>query len=491
MTGRRGAAVRAGVVCLLVVATVSTGVGAASGDIEQSFTAALGDGKTVRMTLEYRIPDRVTELTARLPVAGAESTRVTELRGFRRTNATQFEWTGSDRPRVTLSLDADDDRVIAGDGWAFVVRPDVTVSYRYSGDEPDVVTTLAAGGEGYAAGPTAYLGPHRTTSTTAGDERTTFVVSGAVGSVALQRARAFLRLAPGRFDLGIRQPSTTAFVIPARDQTETGARVAGAAVETSFWVEPDALAFESTDTAFTHEYVHTRLGVMGDGSTRWLTEATAEYFGHAFALNAGAGSYEGFRSDLAADRYAPSRNAVTLSKPGTWRGTLADYDKGALVLAALDAEIRRRTDGRYTLADVFARNPGPYADHAAFRAAVVRTTGVRSLGDWIDRYVTTDALPPLPEDPSYFVYGPDLDPDGDGAASSAETRQRTNPFIADARTSTATTTPTPTPATTPVTPTPTPATPTTGVGDGFGAPGAATALGAAALGAALLARRRR
>ncbi|MFB6157239.1 MAG: hypothetical protein ABEJ34_05295 [Haloferacaceae archaeon] len=496
MTGRHRTAALV-VVGLSLVATLPTGVGATSDDIEQSFAAARADGDAVRMTVEYRLPDRVSELTVRLPVAGAANAEVVGLRGFSRANATTFTWTGVERPRIAVRVGADDDRVIAGEDWAFVVRPDVSVSYSYGGDQPGVTTTFAAAGEGYAAGPVAYLGPYRTASATADGERTVFVVAGSVEPVDLRNAREFLRLAPGRFDLGVRRDSTAAFVIPARDRSETGTRIAGAAVETSFWVEPDALAFRTTDTAFTHEYVHTRLGVLGSGSTRWLTEATAEYFGHAFALNSGAGDYEGFRGDLAADRYAPSRNPVTLSEPATWRGTLANYEKGALVLAALDAEIRERTDGRYALADVFVRRPGPYPDHAAFRRAVVGTTGVASLGPWLDRYVTTDALPPLPDDPAHFVYGPDLDPDGDGATSGTERRRGTNPFVADATTATArpdgTATPTST-ATPTATPTATAApdgTGTAAVGAGPGAPGAVAALGVAALAGALLARTRR
>ncbi|MFB6256285.1 MAG: hypothetical protein ABEH58_06095 [Haloplanus sp.] len=130
------------------------------------------------------------------------------------------------------------------------------------------------------------------------------------------------------------------------------------------------------------------------------------------------------------------------------------------------------------------------------RRAVGVGAGVDALGPWVDRYVTTDALPPLPDDPSAFVYAPDLDPDGDGTASGEETSRGTNPFVADAS-ATPTETETETEAkilsTAPTTADggqSTVARPTTGVGEGFGAPGAVAGIAATALAATLLVRRR-
>lgn len=481
------------VVLLVVVGGLpATAADATPADIEQSFVASL-DGDAVGVAVDYRVPDRVTELTVRLPVAASDAGRVTATRGFRRTGESTFEWTGAGRPRIELSLSDDASRVLAGDGWALLVRPDTSVSYGYRGEQPGVDTAVAVGGEGYVAGALAYLGPHRTRTVVAGGERTTFVVAAAAEPVAVSGAASFLRLAPGRFDLGVRRDATTAFVIPERHDPASETRVVGAAVETSLWVGPPAVRPNAADTTFAHEYVHTRLGVVGEGSARWLTEASAEYFGNAFALNAGIGDYGTFRRGMDPGRFGTGVGSVVLADPDTWAGTPADYGKGALVLAALDAEIRRRTDGQHTLADVFVGRPGPYADHAGFRRAVVGTTGVQSLGSWLDRHATTEASPSLPDEPSLFVYGPDLDPDGDGVSSGRERIRGTDPFVADRpATAPAATGGTPTPTRTSTEPTTTEAATatTTESAPGFGGPAAGAGLGLAVLSGALAARRR-
>jgi PGF-CTERM protein len=480
----------------LVTAALPAGVASGQTDaVRQETTVSLADGD-VQTTVSYRLPDRVSGLTVRFP-ALAEGASLVEASGFRRVGDTEFEWTDEPRPSVTFRVPADDRRIVAGDGWAMAVRPDTSVSYSFRGDDPGFRSTYAVSGEGYAADPLAYLGPHRTSAVSAGGERTTFVVADAADDPEVGSAREFLRAAPGRFDFGVRRDQTTAFVLPERT-TESQRRLAGATAETSFWVGPSEVRMGRTDTAFTHEYVHTRLGVTGEGSAAWLTEGSAEYFGHAFALNAGAGDYEEFRRGIAAERYAPDDRPVTLADRSTWRGTLGNYEKGAHVLAALDAEIRDRTDGQHTLADVFAASAGdPYDDHADFARTVREVTG-EDFGPWLDRYVRGEELPPVPEDATAFVYGADLDPDADGATSAAERRAGTNPFVATDGTVAATTTPSPTPTPT-ATPTPTPTPtetadtatttatePSAGFAPGFGAVATLVALSSLAL----LARRR-
>ena len=169
------------------------------------------------------------------------------------------------------------------------------------------------------------------------------------------------------------------------------------------------------------------------GSSNWLQEGTAQYYGALLSLNAGIGTFEEFRTAMRAPSYQES--GVVLTDRSTWDGRNADYDKGAHVLAALDAEIRRRTDGTRTLRDVFALRFSDRYDrfhtHDGFRQAAIDVTEDPSVGRWLDRYVTTDAVPPIPADPSLYVMDPDSDSDGDTLLDGREGNLGTNPFAAD------------------------------------------------------------
>ncbi len=484
---------------LVVPALASSPTGATDGPIAERVTVGPAGDETVEARIAYDLPPGVNELVVTVRALERGDARLVALEGFER-RAEGLAWTGGADPAVRIALDGTASPsagtgVVTGDGWALLARPATSFSYRYQGPTPTVERSLAVAGRGYAADGLAYVGPVERTTVTAGGERATLVVGAAANVSTVTPALSFLRTAPGRFDLGVRRDRLTAFVLPA-GESATGRHVTGVTVETAFWVRPEAVAFERTGTAFTHEYVHTRLGRQGNGSAAWLTEGIAEYVGRLAALNAGAGSYEGFRRGLRADRYAPNRTAVVLAEPTTWRATLADYRKGAHVLAALDAEIRRRTDR--TLVGVIAARPGPYADHAAFREAVVAETGAPALGDWIDRYVAGEALPPPPTEPRHAVLGGGLDPDGDGVTSAREVARDRHPFVAGPGTPTPTATATATPAaTTPTTTAGGSETATAGrtrtgaAGDGLGAPAAVLGVSVSVLVGTLAARARR
>ena len=429
---RVGAVVVAAVIGLLAVGGTAT----AAEPVRETTSFARSGGE-VQATVTYDVPRNVDELTVAVPVLATDGASLVDTANVRRTDDTTFEWTGRGRPQVVVGLPSGTERVVAGDGWALATRPGVRISYGYTGGDPGYSRSVTVDGAGYAADPFVYLGPYRRQSVTVDGDRTTFVVAEAAGEADLAPATAYLRTASGRFEFGVDR-SMTVFVLPEGAPGSETNRHRGVTGEGNFWVRRSEMSLQSTGTAFTHEYVHVHLGIVGEGSARWITEGAAEYFGHVHALNHGAGDYESFREALRAPRYAPNRTAVTLAEPASWRGTTANYHKGGHVLAALDAEIRDRTDGRYTLADVFEERPGPYADHAAFKAAVVQVTGVSALGEWLDEYARTDALPPLPAEPGSYIYGPDLDPDADGVASGDERVRRRHPFVADGPTPTET-----------------------------------------------------
>jgi len=395
------------------------------------------DPGSVTLTFAYEIPSAVTGLRVAVPVVGLEGISVAGMEGFERTERGYFLWDGeTERPTVSIRMAVSDSldsgvRGIERDDWALVSEPQTRIQVRTDARPLQTTSLDVADGEpGFARSHLAYLGPHERRNVTVADERATFVLG--AEDADPERAIAFLRTANEHFDLGVQRDTITVFVLPLSG-LEEGA-VQAATVDTAFWVGSTSLRLDSTGSVFTHEYVHTRLSTVGREDATWLTEATAEYYGRLFAFNDGVGTYDAFLDGLRATRYAPDRRAVVLTDAETWRGTKAHYAKGAHVLAALDAEIQRRTDGEHTLRDVFAGRTEPFRNYRAFRAAVVEVTGEESIGPWLDRYATTDALPPLPENPRYYVAEPSLDPDGDGMASGAELDAGRHPFVEGAAT---------------------------------------------------------
>ncbi|MFB6103359.1 MAG: hypothetical protein ABEJ73_12455 [Haloplanus sp.] len=390
---------------------------------------------SVTLTFEYRIPSSIRGLRVSVPVVSLPGITVESTEGFERTTPTRFLWDGeTERPRVTFRLAVSDAidggvRGVERGDWALVSEPNTRVQVRSDGRPVQTDSfEVATGEEGYADSHLAYLGPHERRNVTVADERATFVLGADDADPA--RAVDFLRTANEQFDLGIQREAITVFVLPLGPQETEN--IEAATVDTAFWVGERGLRFNGTGAVFAHEYVHTRLNTVGRGDAAWLTEASAEYYGRLFAFNDGIGTDESFREGLRASEYAPDRQSVVLADAKTWRGTKAHYTKGAHVLAALDAQIQRRTDGERTLRDVFEGRSRPFRNYRAFRTAVIRVAGDESIGPWLDRYVTTDALPPLPEHPRYYVAAPSLDPDGDGMASGTELDRRRHPFVAGA-----------------------------------------------------------
>jgi len=408
-------------------------------EIGERQTFARGDTSgTARLRLRYDIPTGVTAFRVRLPELGGSSVSVVDSDGFDREDETTFAWTRStSTPTVTLQLQLSTDEVSTGewgverDGWAFATVPPTGIDVTYTGTRPRLVSTTRVDGDGYATDRMAFMGAYDTVDVRGQGETVRFVVGDGSTAANVSAARSFLDRAQGRFDFGVRRDRLVVFILPYEGRTGSEeAVVTGEAFGDAFWVTADATAVSGVENALAHEYVHSRLGDVGNGSAAWLTEATAEYYGSLSVVNVGGTTYDAFYRETRANRFRPNRTAVVLSEPTTWRGTLADYEKGAHVLAALDAEIRARTDG--TLYEVFLAHQS-FDDYTAFRRAVVETTGEESLGPWLDRYVTTEALPPLPDDPARYVHGGDLDPDGDGLTSRTEVASTppTNPFVAD------------------------------------------------------------
>mgnify|MGYP006275171861 FL=1 len=393
---------------------------------------------SVRVDVTYDLPDNVVSFSTETTLLRSDAVSLAAATGFDRRSDGSFAWDErATAPTLTFTYDvaatySQTALGVEGDDWAFVSLPNTYVSWRYRGTPPSFETEARTAGPGHASGSYALDGAGSTTSRTVGGVNLTVVVAPDARPGATADAYASLyRVGLRELEPGFEYDASGLFVLPTASVGEDAAL--GTSTRYSFWVQDEYSALDDVENTPAHEFVHTRLGSFGDGTSRWLTEATAEYYGHVLATNTGAGSWSEFREAVTVERDA-FRDA-TLADPATWRDDLVPYEKGALVLAALDAEIAARTGGVRSLEDVLAyrfSDDDPYGDletYENFSAAVVATTNDESMRDWLDRYVGGAETPSVPSEPDAFVLNDSMDSDDDGVPNGEEVR--TNPFDAD------------------------------------------------------------
>jgi len=394
------------------------------------------DPGTVTVTVEYSIPSTVDALRVETPFPGFDEVAVAELDGFDREDEGRFEWDGSTRTAsVVLEYAVDDEFGARSLGverrdWAFAYLPEPDVEVDAGGDAVAVEREQRVAGDGHATVAFGLDGAVATERRRAGGATLTVVVApGARPRTELDEFAALYRFGGRELAVGDRPNDTAVFVLP--DAVFDRGSPAGTTVNRSVWLQDRFSDDDDLQSIPAHEYVHTRLGSFGDDDSRWLTEATAEYYGYLFSLNRANGDWAAFRDALTVDRQRVRES--TLTERFTWASPFVPYQKGPRVLAALDAEIRARTGGDRTLQDVLAyRDRAAYGDlrtYENFSAAVVAVTDDAGMGRWLDRYVDGDELPPLPAEPDRFVVNDSIDSDGDGVPNGEEVE--TNPFDAD------------------------------------------------------------
>lgn len=415
--------------------------------IEQRiFDRTPGTPGEVRLTYRYRLPDSIVSFETNIGSLQRERVPVVATDGFSETDSGAYEWdTDTDRPSVTVALSVSDDRMndvgVERSSYAFAFFADTRTGWRYrtsGGDGPTFQVRGSVEGAGIAVDSMGYAGPAEvsTGTTVQGTDVAVVIADAANASADHEQLAAAARILVEDFRLGRQYDETGVFVLP--DDATPGS-VTGQNLGDSYWVQGSSARLDTVETTLTHEFAHTRIGQFDGRTSRWLTEAAAEYYGYVLALNRGSGDFAELRSlfERYSDRYAPGESPAVLTDPSSWRGTVANYRKGALVLAALDARIRETTDGEYQLRDVFAvrfRDSNNYtrlSTYDEFRRAVVEVTGQSQLGPWLDQYATTDAVPPAPDNPYNFVTDWGADPDRDTLPSRRERAAGTNPFDPD------------------------------------------------------------
>ena len=397
------------------------------------------DPGTVEVTLSYRIPDDVTELEVRSRFLSDDDVDVASVDGFDRRSVRRFVWDEStDAPTITLTVGVgtdsfgDDDVGVETDDWAFTYLPDPYVNWRYRGDAPAFETTHTVATEGHATNAFGVAGNVSRRTRTAGDANLTLVVpDDARLQSSFEELVELYRVGGRELQAGFSYENATVFVLPAR-VFERRSPV-GTAVAHSVWVQDEYSAIETVENTPAHEYVHTRMGTFRASTGRWLTEASAEYYGAVLSMNTETGNWTSFRASLEVDR--ESVRESSLARPRSWTDAYVPYSKGSRVLAALDAEIRDRTDGEKSFQDVLAyrfEDDAPYGNLDTYEDlgdAVVAVTDDPGMRDWLDRYVAGNEVPPLPDDPGRFVLNESMDSDGDGVENGQEVA--TNPFDPD------------------------------------------------------------
>ncbi|MEZ3145681.1 hypothetical protein [Halobaculum sp. MBLA0143] len=367
------------------------------------------DDETLNVSYTYRrLPDEqdVVEVTMRIPATPGigevrfefqeESTVVTTENVTR--SGGVYEWTGETSATVTYRLRIDWSYTgNARESWTLVehlppaIRPEAAA---------DTDETIAVAGTGYVGNNTLLLGSHEVHPRQADGQIVHLVVPGD-RSLRYGPTRTVDALAnvSRSLEVGARDETVHAFATPKIRTEATILEFDGFALDgNTLLVDADAEL-----AAWVHEYVHTRQAFSTAERLRWLTEGSARYYEWLLAVESGYADWGELREVF---RKATNDDSV-LSDPDTCRAE-SDYAKGALVLAAVDREIRTATDGERTLEDALRRINGedtaPTVD--SFVRAVRRVGGPEAAAT-AERYVTTRAVPEFRSDTERLetVYG--------------------------------------------------------------------------------------
>jgi hypothetical protein len=320
---------------------------------------------------------------------------VVEATGFERTASdrrTRLTWTGAEPARVVLAVGVP--RGGAADGpagresvataeWAFAPVPFVELQRANDGEieRSWPLTERAgylAGARGVYGDRYGLAGPAETVTRSANGRQVAVVVPAVASPGEDPEAIAdALAAAARQFDVGDRDEAVLAYAVP-------GVRRGGESVPArdEFWANADS-RLDTPENVWLHEYVHTRQSFRLAADMDWFREASAEYYAARLSHELGHVDRAAFRRHVAGD---PSR--ATLTDRSTWETDAVPHDKGARVLAVLDAKIRAETNGHRSLEDAFRRlnrrdDPVTYAVFAQTVAEVAGTP----MDAWLDRHV--------------------------------------------------------------------------------------------------------
>ena len=417
------------------VVPASSGTTAATGhDIRLTTTLALTPDRpgSIAVTLQFGVPDRVTAVEATI-AADAESVTAD---GFSAIQGDTYEWDGetatptikyqlpANRTAATGRLDhlpprsaetsvdestatgspdsADTDAAAVGDEgylfvdagpWALVSLPGTSLSWRYRGEAVGLAREVTTRGPGAVGDRVAFLGEHAVRDRTVNGQTFQLVVPAASeDAMTVPPEQVLDSLAAASGDLRVGDRDESVFVVAA----PTGVDWAVRGLQTGdadAWVRADE-PLADPQSAWLHEYVHTRQSFATTAETRWLTEGSADYYAALLALRQGLTDFAAFADHLERGAEAPYADDV-LADPGTWT-TGTPYRKGSLVAGETDRRIRLASGGGATFAAVFARLNAESEPVSGDRfRALVADAADESVAEEAGRYVRTDVAPDM------------------------------------------------------------------------------------------------
>ncbi|WP_115862802.1 M61 metallopeptidase family protein [Halorussus litoreus] len=399
---------------------------AAPGELFVRTTFSLRDTgpDQIRVIKEYHVGSGVDHLTKTVhhPIQDVSTSRMSQSGGG---SETTFRWTGSGGvARIEYVADAEHlgrpgneyvgpQRAARGDGYA-------VVGATYDGlrsDANEWTGEIAVEGQGTAGETFAVLGPY--------DEYVAEVEEGAVRLVVPDHVRfdvnrtevvEAIRETDAGIDAGVSLDPNATFLAVGHDIGEVVGITYSKAVDSEEWASDVIVHNSATGSrSFTwrHEAVHQRKqSYETDASAEWTVEGNAEYYPSLISWHQGEMTFDQFRREW--DILDRHRN-VRLSEPDTWKGdpiSLSNYRKGGLVTAWLDAAIRNATDGERSYDDVLRRMNDHSGEltHEEF-VDIVAEVGGSDLEPRVERYVTTDAVPPKPPENPYLYTDSGIDSD--------------------------------------------------------------------------------
>ncbi|MEA5388887.1 hypothetical protein VB773_04650 [Haloarculaceae archaeon H-GB2-1] len=322
----------------------------------------------VDVTLRFRIPDRVGRLSTQVP---ADAT-VTDRSGFDVINDTHYEWTdGNDIATITYELPVNETISSSGPGyastdahvasqsadegyllvdagdWALVRRPSTPVQWASRG-EVTFSRTVETKGPGAAGEVLVFLGEHETVYRAVNGQQFELVVP-AAASMEESPDDILTAMAQSSRAMSVNDRDDHVFIVAAPSVDVEWAVRGLQTGPSDFWVE-DGEQLNRTNSAWLHEYVHTRQAYAPSREVRWVTEGGATYYATLLALQQERIPF----SELAAflDIGRKQYGDAVLSDPSAWAGN-GNYFKGALVMGELDRRIRLASDGDRTFQRVF------------------------------------------------------------------------------------------------------------------------------------------